>query len=208
MLSYFITIPIIFLVHVDMDSFPRPDCKSTPKPAPKLPTIPIIVAATTAALIGAAQMTGSSEDRISPAEIARRASIAEARPPVALRSVERREMKAAMLEMALSSQAQESLEADIASRQAKLVWIVFYDSDAEDGDVIEIQSGGFSRMIRLAKQPVAVAIPFPSDGVATVIGVVDGGGGGVTVGLVGPDGAAPLAVLSVGQQISIPVILE
>jgi hypothetical protein len=86
--------------------------------------------------------------------------------------------------------------------------MTFYDSDAEDGDVITVQSAGFSQTVRLAKAPITIALPAPPDGLVKIVGTVDGAGGGVTLGTVTPAGPIPLAVLSVGQTISIPVAAE
>lgn len=98
-----------------------------------------------------------------------------------------------------------TLAADAAAGRVRVVSLSVFDSDVEDGDVAEIRSGGFSQTVRLTKAPVTLAVPVGADGVISVTGLADGGGGGVTVGLALPGGPLPLPPLSVGQTLHLPV---
>jgi hypothetical protein len=86
-----------------------------------------------------------------------------------------------------------------------MVSLSVYDSDVEDGDVAEIRSGGFSQIVTLTKAPITLAVPVGPDNQISIAGLVDGGGGGVTVGLILPSGPFPLPPLSVGQSFRLPV---
>jgi len=147
-------------------------------------------------------------DQVSAEEVARRAGVLNALMPVHLAPVKPADEAAAIAQITLPLKDQIGLVADMAAKRTKLVFMSFYDSDAEDGDVITVQSAGFTQALLLAKAPMTIALPASSDGHVKVTGTVDGGGGGVTVGVVTPGGPVPIAVLSVGQQISVPVVVE
>jgi hypothetical protein len=87
----------------------------------------------------------------------------------------------------------------------KLVWITLWDTDAEDGDAIRIDSQGYSRTVILTKQPVTFAIPVPVSDVVSITGVRDGEGGGITVGLASGASKAVLPIMSVGQVLNLKV---
>ncbi len=90
----------------------------------------------------------------------------------------------------------------------RLAWITLWDTDAEDGDAVRIDSQGYSRMITLTKQPVTFAIPVPLDGVVKVTGIRDGEGGGITVGFASGASRAAFPIMSVGQTLGLNVRLD
>lgn len=87
----------------------------------------------------------------------------------------------------------------------RLAWVTLWDTDAEDGDVVRIDSQGYSRTITLTKQPVTFAIPVPASGVVNVTGIRDGEGGGITVGLASGESKAIFPIMSVGQTLGLKV---
>ncbi len=87
----------------------------------------------------------------------------------------------------------------------RLAWVTLWDTDAEDGDAIRIESQGYSRTVVLRKQPVTLAIPVPGDGHVNIVGIRDGEGGGITVGLASGAAKAVLPIMSVGQVLSLKV---
>jgi hypothetical protein len=97
----------------------------------------------------------------------------------------------------------DALPAHPSSR--RLAWVTLWDTDAEDGDVVRIDSQGYSRTVVLKKQPMTFAIPVPADGHVRITGVRDGEGGGVTVGLASGATQAILPIMSVGQVLSLNV---
>lgn len=90
----------------------------------------------------------------------------------------------------------------------RLAWITLWDTDAEDGDAVRIDSQGYSRTVTLAKQPVTFAIPVPLDGVVKVTGIRDGEGGGITVGFASGASRAAFPIMSVGQTLGLNVRLD
>ncbi|MGC1550067.1 MAG: hypothetical protein WA777_16210 [Rhodanobacter sp.] len=91
------------------------------------------------------------------------------------------------------------------TQRVRLVWITLWDTDMEDGDVVRIDSQGYSRTIRLTKKGDTFAIPVPADGVIKVTGVSDGDGGGITVGLASGGVKAIFPIMSEGQILGLQV---
>lgn len=117
------------------------------------------------------------------------------------------ETEAALDALGLPAPDRARLAQDAQAGAVRLVWLELYDSDAEDGDAVEIRSGGFRRSVRLTQAPVRVGVPLAADGAAvTLTGAVDGGGGGVTVGILLNGAPLPLPPLSVGQSITLPAM--
>jgi hypothetical protein len=102
--------------------------------------------------------------------------------------------------------AQQAVAAAEQKRQRmRLVWITLWDTDMEDGDVVRIDSEGYSRTVRLTKKGDTFAVPVPADGVIKVTGVKDGDGGGITVGLASGDQRAIFPIMSEGQELGLRV---
>lgn len=91
------------------------------------------------------------------------------------------------------------------TRRTRLVWITLWDTDVEDGDVVRIDSQGYSRTIRLTKKGDTFAVPVPASGVIQVTGVNDGDGGGITVGLASGGAKVVFPVMSEGQVLGLRV---
>ncbi|MEJ0070080.1 MAG: hypothetical protein WDO24_16690 [Pseudomonadota bacterium] len=165
------------------------------------------------AALGGVQATGGSLSRMVAAGsdhigndqlIARAAAFATMRP-VKLKPVPAPEVGTALDKMALPPQQRQLLASDLQTDRVRLAVIELFDSDAEDGDAVTISSLGFSLSATLTKAPLVVSVPIGSSGTISLTGLVDGGGGGVTVGMITPSGPVPLPVLSPGQTISVPV---
>ncbi len=151
------------------------------------------------------QAAAPGADTVDVSETTRRIAGLAAAGPLPLSQVGQADMTHALSASELPAGDSSALAADASAGRVRLVWLSLYDSDVEDGDVAEIRSGGFSRAVRLTKAPVAIAVPVGPDNTITVAGLVDGGGGGVTVGLVLPGGPLPLPPLSVGQTLRLPI---
>ncbi len=161
-----------------------------------------------AVLTGAAaavhfQAAAPGPDEVGAAEAARRSAALAALGPLPL--VAPSDAAAALARSGLSATDANSLAAEAGAGRVRVVSLSVFDSDAEDGDVAEIRSAGFSQAVRLTKAPIALAVPVGPDSAISIAGLVDGGGGGVTVGLVLPSGPVPLPPLSVGQVLRLPV---
>jgi hypothetical protein len=94
------------------------------------------------------------------------------------------------------------------SSPVRLAWVTLWDTDAEDGDVVRLDSEGYSRTVTLAKQPMRFAVPVPRDGIIKVTGIRDGEGGGITVGLASGASQAVFPIMSVGQTLGLKVSFD
>ncbi|WP_114240962.1 hypothetical protein [Dyella sp. C9] len=103
---------------------------------------------------------------------------------------------------------QPEAQAKAAPQRVQLVWVRLWDTDAEDGDVVRIDSGGYSRTVRLTKHGDTFAVPVAADGVIRVTGVKDGDGGGITVGLASGMSQAVFPIMSEGQVLGLRVRLD
>lgn len=91
------------------------------------------------------------------------------------------------------------------AQRLQLAWLTVWDTDAEDGDAVRIDSGGYSRTITLTKAPLTFAVPVPVDSVIRITGIRDGEGGGITVGLASGGSRAIFPIMSVGQTLGLNV---
>lgn len=99
----------------------------------------------------------------------------------------------------------EAAQGQLRARRVRLVWITLWDTDVEDGDVVRIDSQGYSRTVRLTKKGDTFAVPIPADGLIKVTGVKDGDGGGITVGVGSGNARAIFPIMSEGQQLGLRV---
>jgi hypothetical protein len=90
----------------------------------------------------------------------------------------------------------------------RLAWITLWDTDVQDGDVVRIDSEGYSRTITLTKRGETFAVPVPANGIVTVTGIKDGDGGGITVGLASGAAQAVFPIMSTGQVLGLRVALD
>ena len=152
-----------------------------------------------------------------------------ASPPMQLSLVPQKDITTAVQNMQLSPEAKQTLAADIGNatmaanvnatnpqaaansaaapeeEHLKLAWITLWDTDVEDGDVVRIDSQGYSRTVVLKKAPLTIAVPIPASGVVKVTGITDGDGGGITVGLASGSSKAVFPIMSVGQVLGLKV---
>jgi hypothetical protein len=92
-----------------------------------------------------------------------------------------------------------------SSQRVRLVWVTLWDTDVEDGDIVRLDSQGYSRTVRLSKKGDTFAVPVPVDGVIKVTGISDGDGGGITVGVASGSERAIFPIMSEGQQLGLKV---
>jgi hypothetical protein len=176
----------------------------------------------------------SQTDAPSDAERQQRISAFATQGPLTLRSVEHANVSLAVDSMELSPSSKRALLTDVESpappatatlqsaqapklapeplpaRRAplRLAWITLWDTDVEDGDVVRIDSQGYSRTVALTKRGVTFAVPVPTDGIITVTGINDGDGGGITVGLASGDAKAVFPIMSPGQSLGLSVTIK
>lgn len=94
--------------------------------------------------------------------------------------------------------------ATAAPKKAVLVWLTLWDTHAQDGDVVLVQSGGYQQEVTLLNKPARIAVPVPPSGVINIVGVHDGGGG-ITIGAMSGESPVALPVMSEGQTLGVPV---
>jgi hypothetical protein len=151
-------------------------------------------------------VAGFSDDRVAPEEVIRRQRMLGAAQPIPLEIIAPGQLAAAIDELNLPVNDREILSTDIAAGRVRMAWLSLYDSDAEDGDVVEIQSMGFTHLMLLTKKPKTIAIPVAASGSITLVGKDEGRGGGVTVGVMTRRGPLPLPPMPVGSTIRMSVV--
>jgi hypothetical protein len=162
-------------------------------------------------------------DSVSEQQQQERLAAFNALGPLPMALVPNSDIAGAVDNMQLSEEAKQSLLADLAKTSAvpstalpspapqaaanglRLAWVTLWDTDAEDGDIVRIDSRGYSRTIVLKKAPVTFAIPVPASGIINVTGVHDGEGGGITVGLASGASKAVFPIMSEGQVLGLRV---
>jgi len=82
----------------------------------------------------------------------------------------------------------------------------FFDSEAEDGDVLQIEINGAVFTVPIWHTPTSVLFPFNPTGPnqMKITGVVDGGGG-VTLGVIAQGQGIPLPYLTTGEHLTLNV---
>ena len=151
-------------------------------------------------------------DQVSAGQRAERQRAFEAMGVVTLLPVPDEEVPRAVSDMGLSPDRTRALRADLAEvlpqpLKPRLAWIRVWDSEVEDGDVVRIESAGYSRTVTLTKRGITLAVPVSATGIVTLTGIHDGDGGGITVGLSSGQSSALLPIMSTGQTLRIAVTL-
>ncbi|MDR3533234.1 MAG: hypothetical protein P4L90_22085 [Rhodopila sp.] len=151
-------------------------------------------------------MMSVASDEVPAAEVEARRARWRTLGPISMRLVGDAEREAAIQALGLPPVAEQQLIADVAQGRIRLGWISLYDSDTEDGDVVDIVSMGLRHTMTLTKTPVAVAIPIPADGKMRLVATDEGRGGGVTVGILTHRGPWALPPMRVGDAILVTVV--
>lgn len=84
-----------------------------------------------------------------------------------------------------------------------LAWVTVWDNLAEDGDVIEVSSGGMTRVVSILNEPTTIVVPYSIDSAQLKITGLRDGGGGITVAARTANGSLSLPVMSEGQVITL-----
>ncbi len=170
---------------------------------------------------GAGFWPGAQTDQLSDDERSKREQSFVSLGVVPLRIVQSEEVQAAVDGMRLTPVARETLltaatmtptvrpqPATAGNEPVRLAWITLWDTDVQDGDVVRINSQGYSRTVTLTKGGETFAVPVPDDGIVTVTGIKDGDGGGITVGLASGAAKAVFPIMSTGQALGLRVALD
>ena len=84
----------------------------------------------------------------------------------------------------------------------QMVELVLWDNVAEDGDVVQVSSLGYSQTITITHAKQTLYFPAQYDVPVTITGIHDGGGG-ITLGFTGSGQPVSLPVMAEGQVISL-----
>jgi hypothetical protein len=122
----------------------------------------------------------------------------------------------AIANMPLPAPQRQALAADVAPAtiaapaaalaqppRLRLVSITLWDTDVEDGDVVRVDSEGYSRTLVLTRRGTTIAVPLSANGAIRVTGINDGDGGGITVGLASGAAKVVFPIMSVGQTLQL-----
>ena len=91
------------------------------------------------------------------------------------------------------------------SNDARLVWITLWDTNAQDGDVVKVDSLGYSRTVVLRHEPITFAIPAPEDGTINITGVHDADHYGITAGIGSTGMQLPFPIINQGQMFKVKI---
>lgn len=208
--------------HLEPEPLALPNQKSPKRRGqPLWPRAVAVIALIVAGGFGTTLLLPPSEaDSISPAQAKSRADDFARTPRLRLAAVPSERTGTAISQMGLPQKESDALAAlvslpsaspspssGIATAQPKrlgLVELILWDTDAPDGDVVQVTSAGYSREVLLAKTPVVIYVPGTGAGTIQITGVRDGGGG-ITLGVKGESVSLLMPIMSVGQTLAVPV---
>jgi hypothetical protein len=150
------------------------------------------------------QAPAVGDHSLSAQQVQQRVATFQAHGPAVFTAVTTADRNEAFRSMALSAADLELLRNDLDGGRTRLVWITLWDDLVEDGDVVEIRSAGFTKVIALTKTPHRVAVPVPASGGIEMKGMRDGGGG-ITVAAQTDRGVLAIPVMAPGQTITVPI---
>ncbi|MES1180086.1 MAG: hypothetical protein ABUL43_02705 [Hyphomicrobium sp.] len=104
----------------------------------------------------------------------------------------------------MSAPEKDRVKAQLSAGSLKLAKIIVSDSDDEDGDWVRVSAGGFQQDVRLLHNPYTVIVPYVPGAPMSVIGLVDGGGGDITVAVHAGTGVLSLKPLKPGEVLLVP----
>jgi len=153
-------------------------------------------------VFGADKNTALKPDVLTGEEIRLRQEAFEQSAAIQLEPVKKTDLFKAFTSMKLRQRDVQKLEADMQDGSVWLAWITVWDDVAEDGDVIKIDAGGFTRVVALSGAKQSIAIPVNHGSVA-IVGIEDGGGG-ITTAISSNGSILRVPVIAEGQRVVIP----
>jgi hypothetical protein len=151
-------------------------------------------------------LPSDSSDHLTNNEIQQRQLAFAAHGPMQVEPVPADQVRDEIAKMQLSPSESAALlaSADSSNASVRLARVKVWDNQAQDGDVVEIASGGYRLSVQLLNAPVQLTVPVDATNAFQITGVRDGGGG-ITLGVQGNAGGIALPVLAPGQVLSVPV---
>ena len=131
-------------------------------------------------------------------------------PRYALRRLDANEARSVIQGLSLPDDQKAALTANVAPDNPtdwdkggqQMLELVLWDDVAEDGDVVQVSSLGYTQTINIMHAPQTVYFPAQYNVPVTITGIHDGGGG-ITLGFTGSGQPVSLPVMTEGQVISL-----
>lgn len=93
---------------------------------------------------------------------------------------------------------------EVSNGKLRLAWITLSDNFDEDGDWVRLEAAGFRQDVRLLHNPYRIAVPYLPGSPITVMGLIDGAGGNITVTVYVGAARVSLKPLARGETLYIP----
>lgn len=93
---------------------------------------------------------------------------------------------------------------DALANGASLVWLEVWDFAAQDGDVVIVESAGYTAEVPLTNMHSVIAIPVAVDKTIKISGIADGGGG-ITLGISHAGTPISMPIIMPGQIITLSI---
>lgn len=119
--------------------------------------------------------------------------------PVAADDIEQ-----AIARLMMSAPEKDRVREEIASDRLRLGWVTLSDIQQEDDDWVRLEAAGFRQDLRLLHKAYTIAVPYVPGSSITVTGLVDGGGGDITVAVYVGAAQVSLRPLKKGEMLQIP----
>jgi hypothetical protein len=120
-----------------------------------------------------------------------------------IRPVAAAETDEAIGRLMMGGPEKEKVRTELADGKLRLGWITVLDNYEEDGDWVRIGGAGFQQDVRLLHKPYTMAVPYLPGMPVTVTGLVDGGGGDITVSVSVGSAVVSLKPLKTGEVVQI-----
>lgn len=121
-----------------------------------------------------------------------------------IRPIASTETEQAIGKLMMSGPEKERVRAEVADGKLRLGWITVSDNFDEDGDWVRVSAAGFRQDVPLKHAPYTFAIPYLPGTPVTVTGLVDGGGGDITVSVYVGTAVLSLKPLKTGETLQVP----
>ncbi|PWB65449.1 MAG: hypothetical protein C3F17_04070 [Bradyrhizobiaceae bacterium] len=104
----------------------------------------------------------------------------------------------------MSAPEKDRVREELASGRLRLGWVTLSDIQQEDDDWVRLEAAGFRQDLRLLHKAYTIAVPYVPGLPITVTGLVDGGGGDITVAVYVGAAQISLRPLKKGEMLRIP----
>jgi len=121
-----------------------------------------------------------------------------------IRPVVAKDTERAIAALMMTEPQKAEVRTALSDGRLRLGWITVSDVQAEDGDWVRLAAGPFLQDVRLLHKPYTIAVPYMPGMPVTVTGLVDGGGGDITVAVYLGSSQISLKPLKKGEVLQIP----